>query len=30
MLLWITSEALDAVFIKIVCLGEGRMTFRDY
>ena len=30
MLLWITSEALDGVFIKIVCLGEGRMTFQDY
>ena len=30
MLLWITSEALDGVFIKIVCLGEERMTFQDY
>ena len=29
-LLCITSEALDAVFIKIVCLGERRMTFQDY
>lgn len=27
---WITSEALDAVFIKTIQLVEVRMTFLDY